>query len=290
MAGLRELRRRIRSIQNTQQITRAMKMVAAARLARLQEKLGAGRTYFDKLDELIAHLKPYIETSQHPLTQVRQEGRTLLIVVTADRGLCGAYNLNILRKALSFYTEREKEGADFITLGRKGELYLKWRKYPILASYPHISLSLPLPVIYQISNDVLHRFLSREVREVYLFYTRFVSLSRHIPTGVLLLPVRAQVESFVGGRIAPTPLNYEFEPPPQMILDALLPKMVQLKIYRALGESFASEQAARMIAMDNATENATDLIRSLTRTMNVLRQESITKELMDIVGGVESLK
>ncbi len=310
MAGLRDLRRRIRSIQNTQQITKAMKMVAAARLSRLQEKLGAGRTYFQKLDELITHLQPYLETSRHPLTEVRDEGKILLIVVTADRGLCGAYNLNVLRKALSFYASREKEGIEVMTIGRRGELYLKWRHFPVVKSYTRIPLLLPLPVIYEISNEVMKRFLSRKVREVHLFYTRFVSLAKHLPTGILLLPVRAEVSSSGEGQgvspavkssaeyptthrgtASPPPdLEYEFEPPPQVILDNLLPRIVQLKLYRALGESFASEQAARMIAMDNATENAADLIRSLTRTMNVLRQESITKELMDIVGGVEALK
>lgn len=302
MPNLRDLRIRIRSVQNTQQITKAMKMVAAARLNRAQERIHSGRPYFSQLDELLELLAPKLASSTHPLTREKKSGKTLLVVIAGDRGLCGAYNSNILRFATHYArtTFSSKDDYSFVALGRKAEPFLRWRKFPVQRSFLRLPITLPYSITREISDYLIEQFTSGGVRRVDLFYSRFASLARHVPTRVPLLPVTSleKLEPLKKAGRPPSPaaparsqeVSFEFEPKPEIILDALLPKVVNLRLFHALAEAMASEQAARMIAMDNATENAEELIRSLSQEYNRARQDSITKELMDIVGGAEALK
>ncbi|MGH8104607.1 MAG: ATP synthase F1 subunit gamma [bacterium] len=301
MANLRDLRLRIRSVQNTQQITKAMKMVAAARLNRAQERIHSGRPYFQQLDALLELLAPKLASSTHPLSQKKEAGKALLLVIAGDRGLCGAYNTNILRFATQYArnTFKSQDEYAFIALGRKAEQFLRFRKYPIQRSFVRLPITLPYRFTRDISDYLIQQMSDPNVRSVTLFYSRFANLARHVPTRIPLLPVKSlerleplnkPSDANPQSRTPKPDIQFDFEPKPEVILDMLLPKVINLRIFQALAEAMASEQAARMIAMDNATENAAEIIRSLSMEYNRARQESITKDLMDIVGGAEALK
>jgi F-type H+-transporting ATPase subunit gamma len=290
--NLRTLRRRIRSVQNIQQITRAMKLVAAARLARAQERALRGRPYYERLERMFAELSQIAPRVEHPLTRVRTEGKLLAVVIAGDRGMCGAYNLNVIREAMNLYQEAGGR-AVFVTIGSRVEAFLRARGYPVVKSWTRLPMDVPQWVMAEIGG-YLKREYEKEpagesgeepVKAVEIVYTRFESLSRQTVRRMRLLPVvwEGEKEEQAGKQAL-------FEPEPEGILKALYPRLVDVRLGRALLESFASEQAARMIAMDQATENAEEVIRELTRQYNTARQESITKELMDIVGGAEALR
>lgn len=298
MASVRELKRRIRSVKNISQVTRAMQMVAASKMRRAQEQALASRPYAAKAWEILMHLSAQkVNTEQlHPLLARRDEVKNVsIILMTSDRGLAGAYNSNIIRATVRFMRQHEWEKAGLITVGRKGrDLMIRYGRNVVaeFTELPDRPTALDIRPITRIAID---GFLKGEFDEVYLAYTDFINTLNQEPTVRLLLPIRpGSVESKVMSEhlvqtqtLATT--EYLYEPGPGQLLDELLPRFTELQIYQALLEAQASEHSARMVSMRNATENAKELIGDLTLTYNKARQDAITKEMLDIAGGAEAL-
>lgn len=281
MATLRQLRTRVGSVKNIQRVTNAMKLVAAAKMRKAQEAIVAARPYARQLNRVLQRLTQSIE-SQHPLLSERPVERVAVAVVTADRGLCGAFNSNVCRlgqQELSKYSN-----VDLITVGRKGRDYFRRRGTNPLVHHADVFRPLSFNHALQISHDLSQRFLKGEVDRVLLVFSEFRSVARQQPVVEQLLPV-VKPEVADDEKL----MDYIFEPEPERLLDALVPLHVNYQVWRALLECSAGEQAARMAAMDNATKNAGDLIDGLVRQMNKKRQASITLELMDIIGGAEAV-
>jgi F-type H+-transporting ATPase subunit gamma len=286
MARIREIRARVVAIKKTQKITSAMKMISAARLARAQQAAEASRAYGRKLSEVFASVASGIESDAHPLLARREGARKLDIVLfTSDRGLCGAFNTNLIKAAHAVIAARKSEftSLSVICVGRRGRDHARRRRLESPRAWTGISLP-NAEHAREIGEYLIERFLSGASDEVVLVYARFVSAMRQEPTVTTVLPVLA-----AGDANAAAPLPYEIEPDPQSLLAALLPSVVQFAVLRALLENSASEHGARMSAMESATENTRELIRSLTLDMNKARQTQITTELTEIVAGAEAL-
>lgn len=282
MATLRELRTRVASISNIQRVTNAMQMVAAAKMRRAQDAILAARPYAVQLDRVLRRLQGSVDTSQHPLLSERDGPRSLLVVVTADRGLCGGFNGNICRYALTELNQ--SDDVALITIGRKGRDFFRNRDFEITEDYPDVFRDLDFSQAVQIGRDLMKRFVSDEVDRVVLLFSEFRSVSQQIPMATQLLPIVPGEENE-----EESGLDYIFEPEPDGLLQELVPRQINMQIWRALLESNAGFYAAQMTAMDNATKNAGEIIEELTREMNKERQASITLELMDIVGGAEAV-
>lgn len=282
MATLRELRTRVASISNIQRVTNAMQMVAAAKMRRAQDAILAARPYAVQLDRVLRRLQGSVDTSQHPLLSERDGPRSLLVVVTADRGLCGGFNGNICRYALTEL--KQSDDVALITIGRKGRDFFRNRDFEITEDYPDVFRDLDFSQAVQIGRDLMKRFVSDEVDRVVLLFSEFRSVSQQIPMATQLLPIVPGEENE-----EESGLDYIFEPEPDGLLQELVPRQINMQIWRALLESNAGFYAAQMTAMDNATKNAGEIIEELTREMNKERQASITLELMDIVGGAEAV-
>jgi F-type H+-transporting ATPase subunit gamma len=286
MATLKAIRKRIGSIRNTQQITKAMKMVSAAKLRRAQEAAVAARPYADKMADLLRNLVARVSREAHPLLGAREEKRIQLLLLTSDRGLCGGYNANLIRAAEAFI---RREGAgkeiELVLVGRKGADHFRRRKAAIADRYVNILSLRAEELAGEISEKLIGRFVKGETDGVYLLYSRFRSALSQVPTLEKLLPVALSDEEKTE-----QPTEYLYEPGVEALLASLLPKVVEVAIYRALLEATASEHGARMTAMDSATTNASKMMGSLTLQMNRARQASITRELMEIVGTAEALK
>ena len=282
MPSLKILRKRIATVRSTQQITKAMKMVAAAKLRRAQESAERARPYAAKLSEMFAAVVAGVEPEAHPLLARRPERRVDLLVLTSDRGLCGGYNANLLRFAEGFVRERGVEAA-LAVVGRKGVEYYRRRSRRIVVQRLGIHTAPAPTIAAELAAALTERFTTEETDAVYLVYTRFRSGISQIPTATPLLPIAPPVDG------AP-PADYIFEPERPALLARLLPRYVEALITHALLQAIASEHAARMAAMDSATRNASDMIGRLTLSMNRARQATITKELMEIVSGAEALK
>src|SRR5262245_13784801 len=283
MPSLKDLRKRIGSVRSTQQITKAMKMIAAARLRRAQESAERARPYAAKLTEMFAAVVTGLSEEAHPLLARRDERRLDLIVLTSDRGLCGGYNSNLLRQAEAFRGEHSDKETSLMLVGRKGVDYYRRRNVALLLERTNV-VGEPMPAVARaLAERVTSRFAGDETDAVYLLYSRFQSAISQVPTVVRLLPVEAPPE-------ATSPVDYIFEPPRPELLARLLPRYVETLLLQALLESIASELAARMTAMDNATRNAGEMIDRLTLSINRARQAAITTELMEIVSGAEALK
>lgn len=285
MPSLRDIKRRIRSVQNTQQITKAMKMVSAAKLRRAQARVESARPYGLKLQQMLESLAEAASGLHHPLFEEREVKKRLLVLFTSDRGLCGSYNSNILRTAIRYL---KKSPADSVTLGivgRKAYDYFAKRPYPISFSITDLRAKVDLVRTRRLATQITDMFQSGEVDEVRLLYTRFVSTVSYRITLEKFLPVE-KPESAAEGM----PSDYIFEPDADMIFSNLVPSYCVTKILQAKLESFASEHGSRMISMGNATQNAGEMIDHLTLVRNKARQAAITKELLDIVGGVEAMK
>ena len=281
-----DLRRRIRSVKNTQQITKAMKMVAAARLRRAQDRMFAARPYAAALREVLASVAARIEGATHPLLQPRDEHKVLLLVVTADRGLCGAFNTNVIKAASNAVKERGWESVELLPIGRKGNDFFRRRTIPIRRQATGIFQALSLDTAREIAESISKDFVEGEVDAVYVVYNEFKSIIAQTVRLERLLPIE---------RPAPTAqqaaqIDYLYEPGPEQILNDLLPKHIEFQLYRILLESAAAEQGARMTAMESATKNASDMISHLTLTYNRIRQASITKEIIEIVSGAAAAK
>jgi len=282
MPSLKALRKRVATVRSTQQITKAMKMVAAARLRRAQDAAERARPYAAKLTELFATVAAGADAERHALLARRDEKRIDMIVLTSDRGLCGGYNSNLLRFADHFLRDHSDLEATTVPIGKKGVEYYVRRGRRIHGQQTGI-LTVPIATLAGgIAADLTQRFESAETDAVYLVYNRFQSAIAQVPTVVRLLPVALpETEASV---------DYILEPARDELLARLLPRYIAALLAQAILEATASEHAARMTAMDNATRNAAEVIDRLTLQMNRARQATITKELMEIVGGAEALK
>jgi F-type H+-transporting ATPase subunit gamma len=282
MASLKAIRKRISSVRNTQQITKAMKMVAAAKLRRAQEAVQASRAYAEKLGEVVAGLASESSLREHPLVRERNpQGKVMLIVLTSDRGLCGGFNTNLLRQTERFLQAPERSTVLGL-VGRKAYDYYKRRPVEIV-EHLTTGAAAPIELAREIVARAVARFMNEEVDAIYVLFSRFRSAISQVPTVERLLPIDAPAAD-------DNPREYLFEPDRNAVIEDLLPRYVEVKVFQAVLESIASEQGARMTAMESASKNASDMIERLTLEMNRARQATITKELMEIVGGAEALK
>jgi len=285
VANLKNIRKRIVSVRNTQQVTKAMKMVSAAKLRRAQAAAEAARDYAEKLTELLRGLSTNEAARMHPFMRAGADAPAHVVLVTGDKGLCGAYNANLIRLVVNFLTTSEGADARLTTVGRRGRDYFgKRAPAAVVAEYVQTPPSIGLA--REVGRTVASRFLAREAGAIYIVYTRFRSAISQVATLDRLLPVYEEDSESqpVGSR------DYVYEPDPQTILATLLPRYIETRVYHAMLEAAASEHGARMTAMDNATRNASEMIDRLTLDMNRARQAGITTELMEIVGGAEALK
>jgi F-type H+-transporting ATPase subunit gamma len=291
MANLLDIRRRIKSVKNTQQITKAMKMMSAARLKRAQDHVVAARPFANKMTEVLGELASRTdENFHHPLLDARGDERYLILHVTADRGLCGAFNTNLNKAAVAFVNEHAGKQIDMIPIGRKGRDFFRRRSTTFLKEY--IGLTGKGRVDFfeaaEIARDVINRYLEdTELDKVFIIYNEFKSVLSQRVVIEQLLPV-SRVTETPGADETQGPVDltdYIYEQPPEEIFSRLLPRLIETQIFRALLESVASEQGARMTAMDAASRNATELIDSLTLNMNRIRQAAITNEIIEIVSG-----
>ena len=291
MATLRDIRRRIRSVQSTQKITRAMKLVAAAKLRRAQARILAARPYASKMGELLGNLVSAAGAdgdTAHPLLEQRHGPRRQIVVITADRGLAGAFNSNAIRRALEFIRQSNAPDVTLVVVGRKArDFYRRRRQWAIKRDLIGFWDRLAYGHAAELADFFMQQYRDGEVDEVHLVYNEFRSVAVQRPVREQLLPIpRGEVPQ---GTEA-TAVDYIYEPGPGAILNNLLPRHVRTQVYRALMESLAGEYGARMTAMEAATKNATEMIEVLTIQYNKARQEKITKELLDIVSGAEALR
>ncbi len=287
MPTLKALRNRIRTVDNTKQITRAMKTVSASKMRRTETHLEAGRPYAQCLEELMARLVGAVGELSHPLIDQRPVEKTLLVLITADRGLCGAFNSNIFRRAQWFMDKQEGRPVDLYCIGKKGRDFFRKQERSIVAEQLDFSGRLDIERIREITEDLVRRFLDEEADEVILAYNTFVSIVNYRPTIQRFLPLEA--ESLGKGALTQQ-IDYIYEPNAATIIEQILPRYLNSKMYITLAEAFTAEHSARMVAMSAASDNCEDLIRTLTLDMNKARQASITKELLEIVGGAEALR
>ncbi|NUP98305.1 MAG: ATP synthase F1 subunit gamma [Armatimonadetes bacterium] len=297
MASLRDIRRKIGSVKNIRKITQAMKMVAAAKLRKSQERVDAARPFAEKMRELLGEVAPHVPRSvieQQPLLQRREEPRIGLVVISSDRGLAGSYNTNIIRKALEFITAKQREGiaVELITVGKKAGGSLARRGHTPGQAFAMIGVDAGFAEVRAITEAVvgLYTRSSEPVSEIHVAYTEFVNAVVQRPVVERFLPIEATAvvasddDAPRGGAI-----EYEFEPDAEAMLKELLPRYVDNQVYQYLLEATASEYGARMTAMSTASDNAGELIDTLTLEYNRSRQDAITKEILDIVGGAEAL-
>jgi len=285
MPTLRDIKRRIKSVENTQQITKAMEMVAAAKLRKAQARVEAARPYGLKMQQMLESLASAAAGLEHPLFEEREVNKKLLVVVSSDRGFNGSYNSNIIRTASSYLRESPPDSVQLGIVGKKAHDYFKKRPHPIAFKITDLGAKVDMPRIRQLASDIAEMFSSGEFDEVRLLYTRFVSTVSYRITLERFLPIEKPVTED-----ATAAADYIFEPDADHIFSSLIPRYCVTKILQMLLEAFASEHGSQMIAMGNATKNAGEMIDALTLQRNKARQASITKELLDIVGGVEALK
>ena len=288
MANLLDIRRRIKSVKNTQQITKAMKMVSAAKLKRAQDRVINARPFASKMSEVLGELAAQTtEEFNHPLLDARGDERYLVVLVTADKGLCGAFNANLLKATQAFLKENADKKIELVTIGRKGRDFYR-RRGQIVGEYVGLTGKgrVQFEEALEVAHDIVKRFTNEEeIDKVFLIFAEFKSvLSQRIVVEQLLPISRATAEEQPAEA-----KDYIFEQPPAEIFSHMLPRLVETQIFRALLESIASEQGARMTAMDSASKNAGELISSLTLNMNRVRQAAITREIIEIVSGASAL-
>jgi F-type H+-transporting ATPase subunit gamma len=299
MPSLIDLRRRIRSVKNTQQITKAMKMVAASKLRRAQERIVSARPYAVQMQRVLSSVAAAVDPSLHPLLTIREPGaqsKTLAIVVTADKGLCGSFNTNVIKAAGAFITESTAP-ATLGLIGRKGRDFFVRRGFALLFERVGLFQQLRFAEAQAVAQVAVDTFVSGDVDRVVLIYNEFKSvMSQRVVIDQLLPIARAQVEEASAGErrgavpgTGYLPVEYLYEPSPQDIFNQLLPRYVEVQVYRAMLESNAAFFAAQMTAMDTATKNSADMIANLTLHMNKVRQAAITREIIEVVSGAEAL-
>jgi F-type H+-transporting ATPase subunit gamma len=286
MPTLLDFRRRIRSVKNTQQITRAMKFVAAARLRRAQEAAIAARPYAKELARLLRSMMSRIDEPQHPLLAKRPEERILAIVLSGERGLAGAFNSNILRKANELFRANKGKKISALPVGKKGRDSLKKAGFNIIAEYVNVLARVDFGTAREISKIVTDLYSEEKIDSVYIVFSEFKTVMTPNLVVEKLLPVEAiRSEEETAAEQASTQIDYIYEQPAEQLLGKLLPRYIETQVLRAMLESSAAEHAARMTAMESATKNAGDVIEALTLHMNKVRQAAITKEIIEIVSG-----
>ena len=283
MASTLDLRRRIRSVKNTQQITRAMKMVAAAKLRRAQDRMMAARPYSGAMLQMLQSVASRVDAKKHPLLQRREEKNVLLVVVTADKGLCGGFNMNAIKTAQQTLAEGNWDSASILPVGRKGNDFFRRRDMNIRTQAVNVFQALSLDTARELAATIISDYREEKIDAVYVVYNEFRSMISQRVVAQRMLPIETpEAKEEVG-------IDYIYEPEPEAILEHLLPRYVEFQLYRVLLESSAAEHAARMTAMEAATKNAKDVIERLTLTYNRARQAAITKEIIEIVSGASAL-
>ncbi|MFN6964678.1 MAG: ATP synthase F1 subunit gamma [Pyrinomonadaceae bacterium] len=290
MPSLLDMRRRIKSVKNTQQITKAMKMVAAAKLRRAQERVTAARPFAQKMTEVLGGLSSKVaDELSHPLLDERGDEKYLIVLVSADKGLAGAFNANVIKATQAFLTENQNKTTELVAVGRKGRDFFKRRSVTMIDEY--IGLTGTGQVKHQDALDIARKIIKTftddtSIDKVFLVYTEFRTVLSQKPVVEQVLPVpRTVVDDADAGAQA----EYIYEQPPAEIFGKLLPRLIETQLYRAMLESVASEQGSRMTAMDSASKNAGELIDTLTLNMNRIRQAAITKEIIEVVSGAAAL-
>ena len=290
MASLKDIKKRIGTVKNTQQITKAMKMVSAAKLRRAQEAVVAARPYADKMADVLSSLALREDADSHPLLAERGKGKALIVLITGDRGLCGGFNTNISKAAERFIREKGEgfESYELLIVGRKGNDYLK-RRAGMEITKVHENLvgtgQVSYPTGALLGQEVIELYRSGDYDSVFLIYNAFQSAMTQVQTVTQLLPIVPKVVD-EGAQVT----EYIYEPNATEVLEEILPKHIEVQIFRSLLESAASEHGARMTAMDSASKNASEMIGKLTLKYNRARQAAITKELLEIISGAESIK
>jgi len=285
MAQIREIKTRIKSVKNIGQITKAMKMVATARLKRAQQRILSARPYAVRMADVMKNLAAKTTERDHPLLAVKKEGKSALVVITADRGLCGSFNANILRQAQAYL--RENPGTDLITVGKKGRDFFKRRKFNIIKEWLYVFPHIPHETVLEMRDEIEGFFIRGGYKEIRVLYTEFKSVISQKAAMDTLLPIRIQE---LPGEAKGLAADYDFEPDLDTILNSLVSQYLATMIHRYLLESFSSEMGAKRSAMESASKNAGEMIAKLTLDFNRARQAMITKELAEIVGGAEALK
>ena len=282
MPALIDIRRRIRSVKSTQKVTKAMKMVSAAKLRRAQQAIFAARPFARKMMEVLNRMASRADPHAHPLLEERGEGKVLAVVITADKGLCGAFNANIIRTVSRFLAERPEVDVSFSFVGRKGRDFFRRRQVKIRSEHVGVYQALRFDTAREIAADLMEAFTSKDVDRVFLVHNEFKSVIQQPLVIDRLLPIERHE---IRPEDQESELDYLYEPAPAAIFEDILPRHVEMQVWRALLESVAAEHGARMTAMDAATNNATDLIDRLTLHMNKVRQAAITKEIIEVVSG-----
>lgn len=287
MAGIRDIKRQIQSVQNTQKITKAMKMVSAAKMRKANDAMVATRPYSDKIREVAQNLSRRVEEgSAHPYMQTAEEVKTIgILMINSDRGLCGSFNSGVVKQVVKIQQENPDKEFKFFIVGKNAFDYFKKRSTPVLKQWTSFGGKVTYSTAQNISKAVSEAFLDKEIDELQLVFNEFRSTAFQVPKAEKILPL-----SFEAGGEEQELTDYIFEPDPASLLKELLPRYVVFYVYHALLESSAGEHGARMVAMDNATRSADDMIKKLTLNYNKARQAAITTDLLDIVNGAEALK
>ena len=294
MPSLLDIRRRIRAVKSTQQITKAMKMVAASKLRRAQDRIQHGRPFAMQMRRVLSGLATRVDAAAHPLLDERKApragGKVLLLVITADRGLCGSFNANVIKAAANFITERPDRQVALGLIGRRGRDYYAKRGFEVLIERINLFAKLFFGDAQEIAKTAMDAFTSGQVDAVHMVYNEFKSVLQQRVVVEQLLPIpRAEIESGEAPAPGTPPVDYLYEPTAEQLFKTLLPRHVEVQVYRALLESNAAFYAAQMTAMDAATRNSGEMIESLTLYMNKVRQAAITREIIEVVSGAEAL-
>jgi len=292
MPSLKDIQRKIGGVKKTKQITKAMNMVASAKLRKAQQRIERFRPYADKFYEILTDLSSRTDASVHPLLEVREEIKKVVIVlVTADRGLCGSFNVNLTNKARKLAEEKKAAGKDveIVCVGKKGRDVMRKQPWPILSEHVNVMNIFDFTLGVELGTRLMNGYLNHEFDEVIIIFGQFISLVKQEVASLRILPIASDAVQPAGESQA-APSEYIYEPSVEGLLAELLPRFVNVQVYRGLLDTNASEHASRMRAMDNATKNCDDLANSLTLIYNKARQSAITTQLMDIVGGAEALK
>jgi F-type H+-transporting ATPase subunit gamma len=293
MPNLLDIRRRLRSVKNTQQITKAMKMVSAAKLKRAQDRVVTARPFANKMVEVLSNLAARTdENFHHPLLDQREDNKYLLVLITADKGLCGAFNTNLIKAAQAFINDNPGKQIELLAVGRKGRDFFRRRKVPVVGEYIGLTGKgrVEFAEALDVARDIIARFKEDEsLDKVFIIYNEFRSVLQQRVVLEQLLPIARAAESEVNQTQPATLIDYIYEQPPAEIFSRLLPRFIETQVFRALLESVASEHGARMTAMDSASKNASELIDALTLNMNRVRQAAITNEIIEVVSGAAAL-
>jgi F-type H+-transporting ATPase subunit gamma len=298
MANLKEIRTRIASVQSTKQITSAMKMVSAAKLKKAQDAIMQLRPYADKLHEILSRLNGNIDSSDNTYGIERNARNVLIVLVTSNRGLCGSFNSNAIKMALTLAHEKygnllRNDKVKFIAIGKKGHDYLKSRNYSIIGNHSYLFEKLTFTKVADVADSVMNLYVGGQFDRVFLIYNQFKNAGVQILTQEQFLPIvkeKKETHSEASSKVISMQTDYIYEPSQELIVKNLIPKSLKIQFFKALLDSCASEHGARMTAMHKATDNATDLVRELTLNYNKARQAAITNEILEIVSGAEALK